>query len=304
MLVILTGLLLAMAGPTSARLAAMPPPPEEFIVSTTAHHLSATEQTVQQVFAQAKCGDFIVLSGEFPPYVKVDGLKPSCPVVIDGSRTTLSNLTIANSSNWIVQSSKFGTSKYANINVVNSDHIIVRESSFDGPGSAAVSITSSNHIWVVRNHIERSSGDGVDLAASQFLVISQNVCADNVVTPIHPDCVQAWDVKGKELVSDVWITDNEASGKTQGFDGFDHGDGGFDRVYVVGNKISTTAVWAGQFNACRHCIMAYNKAITLPGQPRGWGGARWFMTDANDDRTADSGRMGNIIKANENGLGL
>jgi hypothetical protein len=295
---------LLIAAPISAQHVAVPPPPEDLAASSSAHHLVATANTVQKVFSQAKCGDWIKLSGEFPPYVKISELKPSCPVVIDGSGTTLSNLTIANSSNLIVQDSRFGVTKYANLNVVNSYDISVRGSVFESPGSAAVSITTSNHVWVLRNHVEGSRGDGFDIAGSQFVVISQNVCTDNVVTPIHPDCVQAWDVKGKDLVSDIWITRNEAFGLTQGFDGFDHGDGGFDRIYVVDNKISTTAVWAGQFNACRHCIMANNKAITLAGQPHGWGGARWFMTDADDDKTPDSGRTGNIIKANENGVGL
>jgi hypothetical protein len=225
-------------------------------------------------------------------------------VVFDGSRTNLRNLFIAGSSNWIIQNSNFTVTKYANINIVNSEHISVRDSTFDHPGSTALSISTSKYVWALRNQVKGSGGDGFDIAASQFVVISKNVCENNVVTPTHPDCVQAWDVKGKDLVSDIWITDNEASGKTQGFDGFDHGDGGFDRVYVIGNKISTTAVWAGQFNACRHCIMANNKAITLDGQPHGWGGARWLLTDGKDGTTPDSGRTGNIMRNNQNGQGL
>jgi hypothetical protein len=279
----------------------VPPPPNDLVAPKIARRILATAENVQQVLAHAKCGDLIELSGKFPPYVKIGGFKPSCPVVIDGSKTTLSKLSIVESSNWIIENGNFSFTKYSNIYVVHSDHISIRDSNFDHPGVGAIAIGTSNHVWALRNHVEGSGGDGFDLAASQFVVISNNVCANNVVTPVHPDCVQAWDVRGDELVSDIWITDNNAFGRTQGFDGFDHGDGGFDRVYIVNNTISTTAVWAGQFNACRHCVMAYNKAVTLAGQPHGWGGARWFMTDADDDRTPDSGRAGNIFKENENG---
>jgi hypothetical protein len=297
-------LLLSMATAARSTPVIVPSPPEDLVAPNNPLHIPATAQTVQHVLANAKCGDWIDLTGEFPPYIKVGDLRPSCPIVIDGSGTTLKNLTFVNSANWILQNGKFGATRYSNVNISNSDHISIRDSTFDHPGSGALAIATSNHIWVSRNHVEGSGGDGFDFAASQFVVISQNVCSNNVRTPIHPDCVQSWDVKGKDLVSDSWITDNDAFGQTQGFDGFDHGDGGFDRIYIVGNRISTTAVWAGQFNACRHCIMANNKAVTLAGQPHGWGGARWFLTDAVDDKTPDSGRSGNIMKNNENGVGL
>jgi hypothetical protein len=301
-MILAAALMLSTAAPASAFVKlVVPHPPEDMDTPSNPQHILATPVTVQEVLAHAKCGDWIELVGQMPPYIKLSGSNPKCPIVIDGSKATISNLTIVASSNWIIQAAKFGITKYSSLNILNSDHISVRDSMFDHPGLGAVAITASKYVWALRNHVEGSGGDGFDLVGSQFVVISKNTCANNVVTLTHPDCVQAWDIKGKDLVSDIWITDNEAFGQTQGFDGFDHGEGGFDRVYVVGNTISTTAVWAGQFNACRHCIMANNKAVTLTGQPHGWGGARWSMTDADDGKIPDNGHTGNIINDNENG---
>ena len=269
------------------------------VAATAPTHIAATPANIASVLVSAKCGNEIDLGTGDYPSIRIYGLKPSCPIIIDGSAAAIQNITFSASSNWIIQGASFSPYIGPQVQVSESDHIIIRDSTSTGASIDFVLVANSSYVELANNRVQGSLADGFDVAGdSHFINIHDNRCVGATPSPTaHPDCVQAWSVAGSPPVSDMWITNNVAVGPTMGFDGFDHGTGGFARIHLTGNVVGSTAVWAGEWNACQACTMTGNIAYTMVGQPKGWGGTKWFMTDGPTDGSPDSGKTvqsGNI----------
>ncbi len=263
--------------------------------------LTATPATIQSVLTKARGGDTIVLSAGVYSRITVYNLKPTTPITINARAATIRYLPFQNSSNFTLIGGAFGPSPYGTVTFLDSQNITAEDGVYTGAGTVALAVNRSQHINLVSNTITGSRGDGIDISASQYVLVQSNSCLNNIVTVIHPDCVQMWSVLGQPQVSHITITGNRARGATQGFDLFDHGYGGGSYIDVDNNVICTTVTWAGQVNAATNSTMIGNVAYTLPGIQVGWAPPTWQLT-ANLTTTPDGGdTRGNVFKNNVNG---
>ena len=134
------------------------------------------------------------------------------------------------------------------------------------PGAGVVlgGVSGFNIGW---NTVTRSSGDGYDIAGSDHGVIHDNQESDNVLTPIHPDCVQFFNKGGPYPMgsSDIEVARNRCSGNSQGIDGF--GMETVARIYVHDNEVvSNSGNGIGMYN-CPDCRIENNHVSTYPGAP-------------------------------------
>ena len=254
--------------------------------------INATAATLAAAFASAKAGDTIKLSGSFGAtyfsnrtfssvvtidaraatftgtlaIVKVGGLK-----VLGGqygSDTALVTPAIrVNTSDRITFSkpvvSGNGTSAHG-IDVGGSTKITVDGGSFTGLRSG-VAFTGVTQGLITHSTSVRSASDGFDIADSHKINITFNSCSDTRMTPgAHPDCVQLWSIAGHPRQSDIMISDNIATGPTQGFSSFNADDGGGLRISMLRNRVDTS--WSEGI-ACYNCDYSVFKDNVLTTQP-------------------------------------
>ena len=212
-------------------------------------------------------------------------------VVIDASRATFAGtVTINNVKNLSIDGGKFnivGAPNYTKAVVVRGganilfDGAVVTGSAggegivFDGTKGATLKngtfsglqvgavFGSVNSGSATNNTVIGAVSDGIDIANSHSITASFNSCSGGSPGPgVHPDCIQLWSVTGHALQSDVVVTNNIATGPTQGFTSFDS-MGGALRVQITYNTVDGSYP---QGIACYGCIdsnISYNNLATL-----------------------------------------
>lgn len=247
--------------------------------------VAANPMTAQQVINGAAPGAIVKLAPGKYPRLMIRGKRWVRPVVIDASGAMLT-LNIVQSGGIIVRGGTFGDALgkgpdgYAMM-VRSSENIAIENVALKNSIRGLI-IAQSRNVRVTQAKITGMKIDGINIASSQKIAVTDSICSDFDSGDAHPDCVQLWSRPNKGVTQDVLIARNRSIGKMQGFGGFNHvrngvDDGGFDRITIKDNYVAGGKWPRGVFlNACRDCTITGNIAETLPG-------ARWAVTVAAED---------------------
>ena len=270
------------------------------LVTLAAALLAATPLTLDAQLAAAKSGDTVKLSAEAYPAVRIAGRKWATPVTLDARGATLATLTIADVTGLRVVGAKL-TGTVAEpfwirlVDIRGSSDLAFDGLDLTGKERAGFGLyaTLTRNLTIENSTFKRLHtgiqfdeidggriaasdfrdlrSDGVDLAASRKIVVDNIECSGTepkLEPPAdHPDCVQMWSKKGVTPLADITIRNSRAFGKTQGFSGFDHGEGGFDRITITGNTVRVTYPDGISLHGARDSTIAGNRVETLPGAP-------------------------------------
>ncbi len=259
--------------------------------------LAATPATLDARVAAAGPGDTIRLAEDFYSLVRIANRSWPVAVTLDARGANLAGLKLDGVTGLHVLGGSFnGTvSQPDYVNVVEVNHgrdIVLDGAKISGTGAAGF---GANFRWgtqvavlnatfrglqkgVIFNEVDggrvadtsfaKMRSDGINIAASRHVVVERVTCSDFAPIPAdHPDCVQMWSIKGLPPTADVAIRDSQATGAMEGFTGFDHGDGGFDRIVVTGNTVRVTYPHGIALYAARDSVIENNDIATLPGSP-------------------------------------
>ncbi len=258
--------------------------------------VGATSASFASVFAHAKAGDTIVLSGKFAATTLL-GRSFATTVTIDARAATFTDtFTIKNSSGLTVLGGHFGsatgqTRTGTAVAVYNGDHIsfidpvVVGDGSgaghgiaFSGTSNATVTggqfsglrlglgIQSLTNATVSGNSFTGETSDGINIADSHLVTASGNICSGSVPSAgAHPDCIQLWSLIGKPIQSDIRILDNQAYGDTQGFTSFNPGDASGLRIQISGNYLDVSQPQGIACYGCFDSMVTDNVLATIPG---------------------------------------
>ena len=244
----------------------------------------------------AQGGDTIVLNGTFgASYIKNKAWTST--VTLDATNATFTNaLAITNTSNLTIVGGHYGSRTdslaynraiYVNggnqINIV--DPVVVGAYGGGGIGisnvtnasvtggtffglKVGISFGSVSNGLILNNTATGMVSDGFDVADSHNIRISFNSCTDGTpTTGMHPDCVQLWSYAGNAPQSNIEVSDNYASGLTQGFTSFDPDAGGLVDSLFARNRTDTYYPQGLACYACFNTVISDNILNTLPGAP-------------------------------------
>ncbi|MFC3441144.1 hypothetical protein ACFOKF_08030 [Sphingobium rhizovicinum] len=257
----------------------------------------ATPATAQKIVETAPPGAMIRLAPGKYDRLQIKRKLWKRPITIDATDATLT-LSMVQSGGVVVRGGTFagalgtGGEGYA-IQLRQSHHVI-----FNGPNIQSsirgLVIDRSTDIRVTRATITGMRIDGINIAASQRITITDSSCSNFDSGEAHPDCIQMWSRPDRGITQDVTLLRNRSIGKMQGFTGFNHvrngvNDGGFDRITIKDSFVASDKWPRGIFlGDCRNCVVSGNRAETLTG-------ARWMETIEVQNCTACD------VKDNENG---
>ena len=265
------------------------------ILSLAAALLVATPATLNTTVAAAKPGDTV----RFAPGVFTDLLiqnkQWSPAVTLDMRGADVTTVRIQKSSGLNVIGGTFrplasGPLWQPAVVVADSQDVRFADGQFIGAGhsgrglivrdSRNVAVTGARFTYlhigiqyletrggeISRTRFDDMRSDGINIAASHQIVVDQIECRDfSVGDGDHPDCVQLWSIKGKPPTSDIVIKNSKAIGAMQGFCGFDHDAGGFDRITVTGNTVHTRFPQGIAMYEARDSVISGNDVSTMPG---------------------------------------
>lgn len=151
------------------------------------------------------------------------------------------------------------------LNVIGSSRVGIASVHCISPGTLCVGVSLSDQVDVGQVWVTGSHGDGIDVAGSTHVTVHDGGCEGNVVTPMHPDCVQLWSLPGHP-VEHVTVQRMTAIGATQGYDLWDHSNLGASDIRFLDNTaaISNNANCIGVLNTAG-LVISGNRCITLPG---------------------------------------
>lgn len=247
-----------------------------FLASASA--LVATPSSINHVLATAPDGAVIRLGPGNYGAVSIARRLWKRGVTIDASKATL-NLNVTGSSGLVIRGGQFTgdprnpMAGYAI--VLRSSHNITFEGITVRDSKLGIAVNQSSGIRIRQARIVGMLADGIDIASSQDVVVSDSSCSDfrTEGQALHPDCMQMWSHPQQGLTRNITLERNRSTGPMQGFTGFNHvrggvDDGGFENIVIRDNYVANTFPHGVYINACRNCTITGNVAVTLPG-------ARW-----------------------------
>lgn len=252
------------------------------VLPAGASTVSATSANFKDVFANAKGGDTIMLSGSFGSVALV-GKSWSNAVTINAVHAVFTDtLTISNVDGLSFVGGKFGSKTatmragraigvYGGSNIRFSKAMVYGNGTGTGKGltftgttdvnvsgsnfsglRSAVGVNGVERVLFSNNKVTAATSDGFDIANSHFVTAQGNRCSASLVSVgSHPDCIQLWSLAGQPVQSDIKLIGNFATGRTQGFTSFDPERGGGLRITMSGNHVDTSYP---QGIACYNCV--------------------------------------------------
>ena len=239
---------------------------------------------VDKALRQASKGRAIVLPAGNYGEIMLAKRDMTPPVTIDARAATFTKLTIRNSSGITIEGGTvIGTGgRSYGISILEARDITIRSMTITAAHRGIV-IDRSRSITIANNRLVGLISDGVDIAYSQGVTITDNVCRDFNPTPAvfdddgnrlrdgdHPDCIQAWSRPQYPPTSDLRIERNLIDGQMQGIflgnhvrNGID--DGGFDRVVIRDNRVTAGLPNAIYAAGVRGGEIMGNQIATVPG---------------------------------------
>lgn len=254
--------------------------------------LKATAANYKQVFSVAKGGDTVVLSGSFGA-ISLRDRNYATTLTIDARGATFTDtFSMKYVSGVTLLGGNYGhyTSSLVAIRVTGGDRITISKATIIGNGTSrhGIDVNATTNVTIdsstfsglglgagfigvtggkmTNNKSIGSSSDGFNVADSHKVLVSRNSCTGgSPKAGAHPDCVQMWSTKGNAPLSDIEVSDNIATGATQGFTLFDHGTGGGDRIKLLRNRVNTSYPQGIACYDCRNSFISGNILTTLPG---------------------------------------
>lgn len=222
----------------------------------------------------------VTVTGLCPPAVYIH----TAPVgtVLDVTGATMLRLDLDGVSGFTVRGFTSTGAATSALNVIGSTRTTLIGPHCINPGTTCIGITLSDQTEVAAPWVTGSRGDGIDAAGSTNTWIHDGACEGNVVTALHPDCVQFWSLPGHPMMH-ATVQRMTAIGATQGYDLWDHTDLGATDIKFLDNvaAIYGNANCIGVLNV--HGFVAQgNRCITLPGGPITTGPARISARPLND----------------------
>ena len=239
----------------------------------------------QQIVDRASGGETIVLPATATGPLKIKDRHFARPVTIDLSHARIEGILILSSSGLRIVN---GTIKGPFVR--NSHGIAIRDSrdvEVNGvtvtDAAAGITMMRSQDVTIANNTIRRMLSDGIMIAGSQRVKIRNNSCSEFFPTPKvwsptaqllrdgdHPDCIQAWSIRGLPPTSDVEVVGNRGDGNFQGIffgnttiNGVD--DGGYDRVTITDNDMRIAWYNGIHLTDGRDARITRNRISTVPG---------------------------------------
>jgi hypothetical protein len=258
--------------------------------------LAATNTTIKSVFATAKDGDTIVLSGIFGRTNLADRSFANS-LTIDASNASFNGqLTMRAVAGVKVRGGLFsmapgdaqkglavrvdfsdrvsflnvafvgaGVATERGLAFVKSTNVLVKSSRFTGLRQG-IGLDSVTGALLTGNNFVASTSDGIDIANSHDVTAIGNLCKGTIPSlGAHPDCIQLWSVAGQPMQSDIRLLDNKAYGFTQGFTSFDPDAASGIRISIIGNWVETSMPQGIACYGCFDSVITGNTLITLPG---------------------------------------
>jgi hypothetical protein len=292
-------------------------------IPASAASYTATNANFQTVFAQARDGDTIVLSGNFDG-IKMSNRSFATAVKIDARKARFNGiLALRNVHGVEFTGGTYGTTKSAwqdagTIRVEKSSNISFTQPRLFGNGLGrargmtftetqnlsvtggifsgfrlAIGAVSSSDGFFANNKITKSTSDGINIANSHRFTAQYNSCSGSIPSiGAHPDCIQLWSLAGNPVQSDIQLLYNIATGATQGFTSFDPARGGGLRISMIGNRVDTSFPQGIACYGCFDSIFTDN-VLTTPA------GARW-RTSLNiiggGNNTIENNSIGPFVK--------
>lgn len=201
----------------------------------------------------------------------------SPPVTVDATAAHLRRIQLFNISGLSWHGGVFdgGDVERSGIGVTVGDHLIVDGTTMSHYARNGVGLGKVSDARVTNNLFTEMGSDGVDVALSRRVVLNHNRCESSHPTPgAHPDCFQLWSRPTDPPTADITITNNVATGATQGFTGFNYvrpdadgkpvDDGGFDWIIIENNVAKVGYHHAISLYNCRKCTVRNNQVGTMP----------------------------------------
>ncbi len=238
---------------------------------------SATPSTIEEVLEHAAPGDTIRLApGDYAPIeLRNRHWSPSLTIDSTAARLRAVRLTAVSGLTWRGGSFDGGSVERAGFGIQKSDHIEIDGATLRRYLRVGIGMGSTSDARIVNNVFTDMGSDGIDIALSRRVVADHNRCVDTHPTDgAHPDCIQLWSRPSEPPTADITITNNDATGDTQGFTAFNHArpdkagnmvdDGGFDRIRIENNHARVSTYHGVTVYSCRNCVIRHNRVETLP----------------------------------------
>lgn len=262
-------------------------------VPASATIFTATAATISGVWTRAGSGDVIRLTGAFG-YTRLQNKVSAKAITLDASKAVFTDtlnftrvdgvhvyggkfdvtsgvthdnyaaVVYGGNNVWFDKTTIVGVGNQKGIGFDATTNVRVTNGSFTGLG-VGVGLESVTGGLLTKNKFIKAYSDGIDVGDSHHVNATFNSCAGGAPgAGVHPDCIQLWSVTGHPLQSDNVVSDNSATGATQGFTSFEGGGGGL-RISILRNTAVTSYA---QGIACYGCIdsnISYNSVKTLLG---------------------------------------
>jgi hypothetical protein len=173
------------------------------------------------------------------------------------------------------------------VSALGAKNIEVLDSTFTG-FRVGVLLAKVDGFKVNGNRLTRMRADGIDIAQGWRGEIRGNSCdATRILDAAHPDCIQLWSRPDEPPTSDILVEGNKALGDMQGIIASNHtrlqpvgtllatgeklaaarliDDGGFDRITLRDNILTTAYPNAINAQAVRGGVATGNAAYSVPG---------------------------------------
>lgn len=250
--------------------------------------VTATPATMPSVLASASSGDRIVMAPGTYDQVQIVNRNFSPPLTLDAGKARF-RLLIRESSGVRVIGGELGpalgkdpenTLRIGPLGYaaqVSSSRDVEFSGTIFADAVRGLTIGRSSDIKVDRATLTRLKTDGIDIALSRRVTVTNSTCTDFSPRPgDHPDCIQMWSRPKLPPTSDIILRGNTARGEMQGFSGFNHvrkgvDDGGFDRITIENNTVYGTYPHGVALFSGRDSRIVGNKTRSLPE-------ARWRVT--------------------------
>ena len=265
-------------------------------VPASAAIYTATFETINGVFSGATSGDTIAMTGTFG-LTRLQDMVFTRGITLDARQAVFTDtLELVNLSGVRVLGGRFdiasrvtrdsaGAVVYGGTNIAFDAPTILGNANESGiifSGANSIRVTGGNFTgldiglnlsgvtngFLSRNTFLKAASDGIDIGNSHHVSATYNSCSGSAPVPgAHPDCIQLFSTPGRPLQSDNVVSDNIATGATQGFTSFTNGDDTASgiRLSIMRNTVNTSYP---QGIACYGCIdsnISYNKVTTLAG---------------------------------------
>ncbi|MEI6419570.1 MAG: right-handed parallel beta-helix repeat-containing protein [Sphingomonadales bacterium] len=234
--------------------------------------LAATPATLSAQLANAQPGDQLQLAPGDYGLVQIVNRRFAPALKISAGQARL-QLHIMSSSGveltggQLLASGTSGPAGYASL-IRQSDHVSFTNVNFP-PSVRAMVIDRSTNVTVKGGTITGMTIDGINIAASQNVLIDGVTCQDfQPLEGTHPDCVQLWSRKELPITADVTVQNVVSRGNMQGVTAFNHperGDPGFDRIHFLNNKVEGAYPQGVALYDARNSVVTGNRTTTIPG---------------------------------------